>query len=116
LEKKKAERRKKNFGPCVIQMFGVEGCAVYAQRIGRSLGSDLYDIATGPTCTAMVSETLEMKYSQQDLASAGAIATLDKIAEAGLKSDNLLYNVGGGLSLLLSLNERANSFERCLNQ
>jgi hypothetical protein len=101
---------------CLALSWGADACGqAVDQYAEKKMNSDVNDIIASPICSALIANSLKAGFSENDLKIALMTGALDQGGESGIESDNIFYNLLGGISYALSFTLKASVYNKCIN-
>lgn len=102
---------------CLAKTWGPDVCSYkFNQFAKQKMNTEVNDMINSPVCATMISEALNEPVSQSDIEVAVLTGFLDEAGSSGINSDNMLYNVLGGMAYMYSFGIKISLYDECMSQ
>jgi len=102
---------------CLAKTWGPDVCSQKFNEFAKEkMNTEVNDMINSPVCATLISEALNEPVSQADVNVAILTGFLDEAGNSGVKSDNIFYNIAGGLSYMYSFAIKVSLYDECMTQ
>lgn len=102
---------------CLAKTWGPDVCShKFNEFAKKELNTEVNDMINSPICATLISEALNEPVTESDIQIAITTGALDEIGHAGINSDNILYNIVGGVAHLYSFSIKLDVYNDCMSQ
>lgn len=102
---------------CLAKTWGPDVCShKFNEFAKRKMDIEVNDMINSPVCATLISEVLNEPVTSSDIKVAVLTGMLDEVGSSGIESDNLLFNIAGGISYFYSFSIKLSLFNECVGQ